>query len=196
MPVLEQSRHVDLVVDFIQVLHQLVLVFAQVVLVVVPLWQASCLQHLENEHRVVGSEAAATLGDDVGVLDAVFVASVHQLIDRVVDILLDGVVHAVLAGAVAGAVVVHSQAAANVDEVDVEAQLGELHIELASLAQRVLDAANLGHLAAYVEMDELEAVDHLVAGEEVHGGLQLAGVESKLAAVAAALLPLAAAAAR
>ena len=45
-------------------------------------------------------------------------------------------------------------------------------------------------------MDELEAVNHFLVLEIFHGALQLAGVKAKLAAVATALLPLAAAAAR
>ena len=47
-----------------------------------------------------------------------------------------------------------------------------------------------------MEVDELEAVSHVVGLEVVECSKQLAGVEAKLAAVATALFPLAATAAR
>ena len=121
VPVLEEPSFVYLVVDFVKVAHEFVLIVTQLVLVIVPLWQTRCLKHFEHKHRVMSREAASALGDDVGVLYFVFVASVNELINRVVDILLDGVVHAVLARAVTGAVVIHAKTTANVDEVDVKA---------------------------------------------------------------------------
>ena len=196
VPVLEQSRLVDFVPNLIDVAHQLVIVLADGVHLLVPLRQRGGLEHIHDEHRVMSCQGAAALVDDVGMLEAVLVASVHERIDSVVDILLDAVVHRVATAAGARAVVIHAQSAANVDILHLKAQLGQLHIELCSLAQGVLDAANLGDLAADVEVDEFEAVFQLVLMHIVNGTEQLAGVQAELAAVAAALFPLAAAAAR
>ena len=91
-------------------------------------------------------------------LQAILVAGVDQGIDGIVDILLDAVVHRVAAAAGTGAVIVHTQAAADVHIFHVKAQFGQLHVELCRLAQGVLDAAYLGDLAADVEVDESQAV--------------------------------------
>ncbi len=196
VPVFKQACLVDLVPYLIQVLHQVVVVVFYLVGLLVPLWQPCCLQHFHHEHRVVGSEAAAAFVYDVGMLEPVLVAHVDKGVDGIVHIFLYRVVHRVPGGAVVTAVVVHAQAAAYVDKVDVEAHRRELHIELRGLAQGVLDAAYLGHLAAYVEVYELEASCHVVRLHEVERLKELTRVEAKLAAVAAALFPLAAAAAR
>ena len=196
VPVLEQSALIDFVINLIYVFHQVVIALVHSVVLVVPLGQTGGFQRLEHQNAVVRRERAAALVDDVGVLDGVLFAGIHKGIDGIVHILLNGVVHRVSAGAVARPVVVHAQTAANVHKVEFKTHLGELHIELRSLAQRILDAAYLGHLTAYVEVDELQAVHHLVLLQEVERREQFARVQTELAAVAAALLPLAAAAAR
>ena len=63
-------------------------------------------------------------------LETVLVARVNEGIDGVIDILLDAVVHRVAAAAGACSIIVHTQAAANVDIFHLKAQLGQLHIEL------------------------------------------------------------------
>ena len=196
VPVLEQSCLVDLVPNLVHVAHEFVVVLADGIHLVVPFGQLGGLQDVHDEHRVVGGQRASALSDDVGVLEAVLVAGIHERIDRIVDILLDAVIHRVAAAAGTRAVVVHAQSAADVDIVHVEAQLGELHIELCRLAQGVLDAAYFGDLAADVEVDQFEAVFQLVLAQVVDGAEQFARVQTELAAVAAALFPLAAAAAR
>ena len=141
----------------------------------------------------MGSERTSTLVDDVGMLQLILVAGVDKGVHCIVDIFLDAVVHRVAAGTVARAVIVNAQSAANVHQFDVIAQFAELHIELCCFAQGILDAANHRHLAADVEVDELQAVHHVVLFEVVQCSEQFARVQPELAAVAAALFPLAAA---
>ena len=144
---------------------------------------------------MVCRERASALVNDVWVLEVVLVAGVDKGVNGIVDILLNAVVHRVAAGAVACSVIVHAESASDVNQFDVIAHLAQLHIELGRLAQGILDAANHGHLAADVEMDELEAVDHVVLFEIVEGGEEFAGVESELASVSPTLFPFTAAAA-
>ena len=162
-------------------------------LVVVPDGQVGGLQNVDDEHGMVGGEGTTALGDDVRVREVILLADVDELRHGVVGILLYGVVHGVLPHAGACAVVVYAKAVADVHEVETEAHLRQLYVELRGLAQGILDAAYLGNLAADVEVDELEAVHQVVLSEEVEGLEELGGVEPELADVAAALLPLAAA---
>ena len=192
VPGFEHAALVEVVPDVVQLLHQLVVVGADLPLLV-HLGQARRFEHLEDEHRVVGGQGASALGDDVRVGDVVLVGDVDKGRYGVVDVLLDGVVHAALAARRACPVIVHAQASADVDELHVEAHGVQLHIELRSLAQGGLDAAYLGDLATDVEVDEAQAVLHVLLLQDLQRFEQLARRESELAGVAAALLPLAAA---
>ena len=192
VPRLEQTRLVHVVPYLIELVDQFVRVLAQLFLLV-PDGERGRLEHLEYQHRVVGGKRAPRLGDDVGLGQVVLHAGIDQRRNRVVYILLYRVVHAALARRGARAVVVDAQAAAYVDKLDVEAHVLELYVELRSLFQGVLDAAYFGYLAADVEVNELEAVGHFGSFEKIECVEQFAGVEAELAAVAAALFPLAAA---
>ena len=67
-----------------------------------------------------------------------------------------------------------------------------MHIELRRLAKGVFDVAYLGDLAAYVKMNELQAINHLFTLQIVDSREQLARVKSEFALVATAFFPLAA----
>ncbi len=124
---------------------------------------------------------------------AVAVGGVHYLVNDVVHILLHRVVHAALAAGRAGAVVIDAQSAARIDEIDGETHLVHLHVELRRLAYGGLDVAYVGHLTAYVEMNEFQAVAQPFGRKHLQRLQQLARREAELAGVAAAVLPLAAA---
>ena len=140
---------------------------------------------------MVCGQRAAALGYDVGMGEVILLAYVHQRRHRVVDILLDRVVHRVLARTGTGAVVVDAQSAPYVDKLDVESHLAELGIELHRLAQRIFYAADFCDLAADVEMDELQPFLHLVLLQERQRLKEFAGIESEFADIAAALFPFA-----
>ena len=59
--------------------------------------QRSRFKHVDDEHRVVGSQRASTLSNDVWMRNLILIGSIDKLIDTVVDVLLDGVVHRTLA---------------------------------------------------------------------------------------------------
>ena len=118
MPVFEHILGVEVVPYLVEVLDQLVVGVLGLKLLG-HLGQAGGLEHVDNQYRVVCRERPAALGDDVGMGYVVLVGCVDEGIDTVVDILLDRVVDRALAVGRAGAVVVHSQSAATVDEVHV-----------------------------------------------------------------------------
>ena len=159
------------------------------------LGQRGRLQHVDDEHAVVGGQRPTALGDDVGVWDAVLVRCLHEGVDTVVHILLYRVVHRTLAAGGAGAVVVNAQSTTAVDEVHVVAHLVQLHIELRGLAQGGLYATYLRYLAADVEVNESQTIAHILAVKQLQRFQQLGTGEAKFRGIAAALLPLAGAAA-
>ena len=190
VPRLEHAALAQVVPNVVEFLHQFVGILTRLP-VVVHLRQGSRLQHLEDEDGVMGGQTATCLGDDVRMLETVLVGRIDKGRYNVIHIFLYRVVHRAFAVAGAGTVVVHPHAAASIDELDVEAHLMELLIELRRLAQGVLDAAYLGNLAADVEMNQFQAVHHILLLEEVKGFEQFARCQAELAGVTTTLFPLA-----
>ena len=97
VPGFEQAALSQGIPDLIEFLKQFVLVLAYH-LIVVPRREGGGFIDLEHQHGVMGCQGASALGDDVGVWDIVLVAGVYHGGYGIVDVLLDGVVHAALAG--------------------------------------------------------------------------------------------------
>ena len=187
----EHGALVKVVPYLVELLHKVVVAGANLP-VLVHLGQGCRFQHLNYEHCVVCRHRAAALRYNVGVGDAVLVGRIDHCIYGIVHILLNGVVHAALAARRACTVVVHAQATANVGELHLEAHLVQLHIELRSLAQCGLYVAYLGYLAAYVEVNEAQAILYVIFFENFECFEQFARCEAELARIAAALFPFAA----
>ena len=119
------------------------------------------VEDVGHQHRIVGNDGPPRFGDDVRAGDPGLVADVLHLVDDVVGVLLDGVVDA---GEVArlGAVVVDPEAAADVHVFEADPELLHLGVDAGPLDEGVLDLVDLGDLAADVEVEELEVVDHPV----------------------------------
>ena len=192
VPVFEHVAGRQVVPYLVEVFHQLVAVLVGLKLLG-HLGQRGGLQHIDDQHRVVGSQRTAALGDDIGMWQVVAVGGIDKGVDTVVDILLDGVVDRALARGRPCAVVVDAQSASAVDEIDVIAHFVQLDIELRSLAECRLYASDLGNLRTDVEMDEAQAVAHASPVEQIEGFEQFCTRQSELRGVAAALFPLAAA---
>ena len=112
---------------------------------------------------MVSRETSSRLGDDVRVRQFVLVGCLHDLIDDIVDIFLDRIVDRRAVGCRACSIVIDAEAATSIDELNIEAEQAELNVELRSLADGSLDVTDIGHLAAYVEMNELEAILQVVS---------------------------------
>ena len=67
------------------------------------------------------------------------------------------------------AVVVDAQAAADVEVFDAGPDAEHLHVDAGRFGQRRLDVADVGDLAADVEVHELKAVGHVALFEIVEG---------------------------
>ena len=96
MPVFQHVARIQVVPYLIKILHQLVVGLLCFKLLW-HLWQGSSLQDINHQYGVVGRERAATLGDEVRMLDIVLVGCINECIDTVVHILLDRVVYGTLA---------------------------------------------------------------------------------------------------
>ena len=66
----------------------------------------------------------------------------------------------------------------------------ELNVELRSFAQRRFDAAYFGYLTADMEMNQFQAIFHVLLIQKVQRFQQLAGGQAEFAGIASALFPL------
>ena len=157
VPVFEHGSGIEIVPDVVEVFHQLVVGLLGLKL----LWhlrQRSRLEHVDDEHGVVGRQRASALGDDVGMGDVVLVGCIDKGVDAVVHVFLNGVVHRTLTRRRACSVVVHPEAAPTVHKVYVIAHLVQVDVELCRFAERRLYAPDFRYLASDVEVDEAQAV--------------------------------------
>ncbi len=153
--------------------------------------EAGDVEDVEQQDRVVGHQGPARFGDDDRVGDVVLVERGHHRLDDVRAVFLEGVVAAGQEVGL-GAVVVHCQAAAEVEVFDLRALPDQAGVDAAGLVHRGADLADVGDLRAQVVVDQLEAVEHAGAGEQVHRLDNLVGVEPEDGALAAGLGPVAA----
>ena len=87
------------------------------------------------------------------------------------------------------AVVVDAQAAADVEVLDAGADAVQLDVDAGRLGQGALDAADVGDLAAEVEVDQLQAVGHVALLEVLDGLQHLGQRQAELGAEAGADAP-------
>ena len=142
---------------------------------------------------MVGHDRTSALGDDGRVVDARLVAHRLDVVDDVVGIFLERVVHARLEVRLR-AVVVHAEPAADVDVLQAGAELGQLGVDARRFVERALDDADVGDLAAKVEVEELEAVLHAARLEFFEAAHDLGDRQAEFRPEAAGGLPAAAAA--
>ena len=190
MPVFQHVAWIQIVPYLIQILDQLVVGFLCLKL----LWhfrQGSGLQYVDDQYGVVGRKRTATLGDEVRMLDIILVGCIHEGIDAVVHIFLDGVVHGTFAAGRAGAVVIHAKTTTTIYEIYIVAHLVEVDIELCCFAEGSLDAADLGNLASDVEVDEAQTVVEAHLLYLVEGGKELSTCQTELGCIATTLSPFA-----
>ncbi len=121
--------------------------------------EARHTEDVEDQHAVVRHHGASALRDDGRVAHARLVAYRLNVIDDVVGVLLERVVHARFEVRLR-AVVVHSKPAADVDVLEAGAELGQLRVDARGLVECALDDPDVGDLAAEMEVEQLEAVLH------------------------------------
>ena len=179
VPVFEHIACRKIVPDVIKVLDQLVTVLVRLE-ILVHFGQRGCLKHVDDQHGMVSSQRASALCDDVRVGQIVLVGSLNEGVYAVVDILLNGVIDRAFARRRPRSVVVDAQSASTIHKVHVVSHLMKLDVELRSLAKSSLNASYLGDLRADVEVDEPQAVAHVVLVEQFQCLKQLRTGESEL----------------
>ena len=117
-----QAARIDALQRLAQVADQLVLVTAHRPRRHLGRLEARHVEDVEEQHRRVGDRRATRLGDDHRVLDAERVEHAHDLLDDVEAVLVERVVLAVVVVGLRP-VVVHRQAAAEVEETERRALL-------------------------------------------------------------------------
>jgi hypothetical protein len=145
-------------------------------------------QHVEHQHAVIGRDGAPALRDDGGMRHFDFVAHVLHVVNDVVGVLLQGVVDA---GFEIGlrAVVIDAQPAAHVQVLQPGAGARQIYVHADGFVHRALDLADIGDLAAQVEVQQVEAVAHAEFFQFLQRAHRLGGRKSELRAVSARGFP-------
>ena len=133
-------------------------------------------------------QRATALTDQVRHGQVVLAADLGHGVHHVVGVLLRRVVDARLGRGI-GTVVVHAQPTTHVHVRHVHAHATQLGVEARDFLQTRLDVADVGNLAAKMEVDQLqnvEATQRLELVDQLH---QLRHVEPELALLATALRP-------
>ena len=103
------------------------------------------VRDIEQQHRMMGGERAAGLGNHVGVRQVMGGALFGQGMDNVPGVIGHAIVHRAV-GARVRAFVVHAEAAAHVHGIHRRAQATQFHVVAGRLAHAGLDVLDVGHL--------------------------------------------------
>ena len=141
-------------------------------------------QYVEHEHAVIGGDGAPALGDDCRMRDSYFVAHVLNVIDDIVGVFLQRIVHAGFEVGL-GPVVVDAQPAADVQVAQAGAGARQVHVHPHGLVDRCLDLADVGDLAAQVEVEQVQAIGHACIFKLLQRAHRFADRKSELGTVAA-----------
>ena len=150
-------------------------------------------QHVEHEHAVIGDDGAPALGHDGRMGNARLVAHRLNVIDDVVGVLLERVVHARLEVRLR-AVVVDAQTAPDIQVLQAGAESRELGVHAGGFVESPFDNANVSDLAAQVKVEQLEAVLHAPRLQLFEAAHDLGHRETELRPEPAGRLPASAAA--
>ncbi len=144
--------------------------------------------HLEHEHRVVRGDGSPALADDRGNRHVALRARGLDVRDHVGCVLLELVV---LRGVEVDLrpVVVDREAAADVEVAHLAAHLRQLDVDVRGFLHRVLDRDDARDLAADVEVQELQTVEHAALSQAIDDLDHLRAVEAELGAVAGRVRP-------
>ena len=143
-----------------------------------------------DQHGVVRGHGAARFGDDRRVRQTMLLAGVADGPNYVVGVFVQAVVYRAV-GLRAGAFIIDAQTAADVEAVDIDAQLRQLNVEARRFTHAGGDIANIRHLRAEMEMQQLQAVETTRVAHDLHQLQHLRRGKTELRFFAAAGLPFA-----
>ena len=144
----------------------------------------------DDENGMVGDDGAAAFADDDGVGDLFGVADVHDIVDDIASVLLEGVIGGGIEGG-AGAIVIDAEATADIDVAEFVAHFEHFGVETRGLADGAFDGADVGDLGADVEVDEFEGMSEAFLFEEFACVDEFGGIDAELGIFATAGRPFA-----
>ena len=116
---------------------------------------------------MVRGDRATGFGDHRRVRQAVFFTGIADRPDDVVRVFVQAVVYRAVRLR-AGPFVVHAEAAAHVEALNIHAKLVQLDVETRGFTHAGGDVANIGHLRTEVEVQQLNAVQTTALAQDFH----------------------------
>ena len=145
-------------------------------------------EHVEDQHAVIGHHGSARFRNDRRVRHTFLVADSLDAEDDVVGVFLQRVVHRRFEIGLR-TVVVDAEAAADVEVLQPGAGFVQFNENACRFGQGFLHLANIGDLAAKVEVRHLQTVGHVAGFEILKRFENLGDGQAELAAVAGARAP-------
>ena len=132
----------------------------------------------------MGRQRAPGLTDDVGVIDTLLITRLLRRENHVVRVFLQRVVRRAMEVGLRP-VVVDGQTATDIKKLETSAKFMQLDVEAHRVLEGIFDGADRSDLAANMEVQQLEAVEHAEAAQSLHDLDQLVGGQSELGSVSA-----------
>ena len=144
--------------------------------------------HVEREDAVVGRDRPAALGEHHRVRDFGFIADRSDVVDDVVGVFLERVVHA-RAEVGLGTIVVDAQPSADIDGAELRSELHELSIDARAFGNSRLDVADVRDLAPHVKVEQGQTLGHVSRLQLLEQADDFRGRQAKLRTEASGRLP-------
>ena len=155
-----------------------------------PVFRCFAVDHVGYQHRMVGGQGPAGFADQVRVGNAVAITLRLQNMHHVIGVFVNAVVHGA-AAAGAGALVVHTQAAADIHRAHRSAHLAQFTVEAGTFPETGLDVTDVGNLGAKMEVQKLQGVQGTRLAQGVDDIQDLAGRQSEFRLFTTCVLPVA-----
>lgn len=139
---------------------------------------------------MVRGHGAARLGDHRRMFQPMLFAGIANRPDHIVGVFVQTVVDRAVRLRT-GAFIIDAQTAADVEAFNIDAKLSQLNVETRRFAHASGDVANVSHLRAEVEVQQLQAVETARVAHNLYQLQHLRRRQAELRFFAAARLPLA-----
>ena len=113
---------------------------------------------IRHQHGVMRSHRTTRFGDYRRMRQTVFFTRIANRPDNVVGVFIEAVVHRTV-GLRTSTFIIHAQTSADVEALNIDAQLVQFHIETRGFTNACRDIANIRHLRTEVEVQQLQAVE-------------------------------------
>ena len=136
----------------------------------------------------MGRQGTSRLGNDIRLRQFILFASIDNRRNGIIDIFLNRIIHTIRCRWT-GTVIIYSQSASYVYKINVISHPFQLHIKLRSFFQSCLYTTDIGHLTAYMKMNQLKRIGHLIFFKNIESVQKFTGIYPELTYISSWFFP-------